>query len=276
MRRGVVAVAGRTAGPDAAAGAAVAPAMRRRRAVDLVVLLAGAAAFFWLARRMGTDVAQATANAGAFQSFERALGLDVEPAANRWLAQRPPLAVAAVAYYRLYYLPLAAVLLWVVLGRNDAYRRLRVTVLAVAVIALVAYWAVPLSPPRFAMPGIVDVVAEHDPVTGAASRDLESRTHLTAFPSMHTGWSALAAYLAWSTLRTSRPRLALLAWLFPVGMVLVVVTTGNHYVLDVVGSAVLLAAAIGVARLVPGRDRPGGSGRSGGATPRQDGRDASV
>lgn len=243
-------MAERTAGRAAVEGAVTAASSsRRRRTVDLVVLMLGAAAFFWVAKRMGTDVAQATANAEAFQSFERAVGIDVELAANHWLDERPPLAVAAVAYYRLYYLPLAAVLLWVVLGRNDAYRRLRVTLLATAVIALLAYAAVPLSPPRFAMPGIVDVVAERDPVTGAGSGDLESRTHLTAFPSMHTGWSLVAAYLAWSVLRTSHPRLARLVWLFPVGMVLVVVTTGNHYVLDVLGSVALLAAAIGVTRL---------------------------
>ncbi|WP_019136020.1 phosphatase PAP2 family protein [Cellulomonas massiliensis] len=267
---------GRTAGRARAGDEGPAPATPRRRAADLVVLIAGAAAFLWLARRMGTDVAQATANAEAFQSLERAVGIDVEPAANRWLAQRPPLAVAAVAYYRLYYLPLAAVLLGVVLARNDAYRRLRVTVLAVAVIALLAYWAVPLSPPRFAMPGIVDVVAEHDPIAGEASRDLESRTHLTAFPSMHTGWSALAAYLAWSALRTSRPRLALLVWLFPVGMVLVVVTTGNHDVLDVIGSAALLAAAIGVTRLWERRRRAGQRRPSRLPPPGQDGRDATA
>jgi hypothetical protein len=41
----------------------------------------------------------------------------------------------------------------------------------------------------------------------------------------------------------------LLAWVFPAVMVAVVLATGAHYLLDVVGSAVLLAASITVARL---------------------------
>ena len=47
-----------------------------------------------------------------------------------------------------------------------------------------------------------------------------------------------------------RHRAALLAWVFPLVMVADVLATGNHYVLDVVGSAVLLGASIAVARLV--------------------------
>jgi hypothetical protein len=68
-------------------------------------------------------------------------------------------------------------------------------------------------------------------------------------PSVHVAWSAWAAYAAWSALRAAHPRGALAAWLFPLVMVAVVFSTGSHYVLDVVGSAVLLVGAIAVARL---------------------------
>ena len=64
------------------------------------------------------------------------------------------------------------------------------------------------------------------------------------------GWSAWCAYAVWVALRTTHPRLVLLAWGFPLVMTAVVFTTGNHYVLDVVGSAALLAIAIGVAALL--------------------------
>ena len=63
-------------------------------------------------------------------------------------------------------------------------------------------------------------------------------------PSLHVGWATLCAYAAWLTLRGAHPRLALLAWLFPLLMVCVVITTGNHYILDVVGSAVLIRTSI--------------------------------
>jgi len=67
-------------------------------------------------------------------------------------------------------------------------------------------------------------------------------------PSLHVGWSAWAAYALWYALRRDHPRLALLAWAWPAVMGAVVFATGNHYVLDAVGSIVLLVASIAVAR----------------------------
>ncbi len=99
-------------------------------------------------------------------------------------------------------------------------------------LALTVFWSVPMSPPRFALPGVVDVV-------GSRGANLYS-----AFPSLHVGWSLWIAY----AVRSARPRLAGLAWAFPAGMAVVVIVTGNHYVLDIAGSVVLLLAAVGVRR----------------------------
>lgn len=68
----------------------------------------------------------------------------------------------------------------------------------------------------------------------------------SAMPSMHTAWSWWCAYAAWTALRATRPRSALLPWFFPLGMITVVLATGNHYVLDVMGSGVLLVVSIAV------------------------------
>lgn len=63
----------------------------------------------------------------------------------------------------------------------------------------------------------------------------------------------------WYALRGSHPRLALLLWIFPLGMAAVVLTTGNHYVLDIAGSVTLLAISIVPCRggSVRGRRRDG-------------------
>ena len=66
-------------------------------------------------------------------------------------------------------------------------------------------------------------------------------------PSLHVGLSLWCAYAVWSALRAGHPRLALLSWMFPLLMAADVVATGNHYVLDVAGSIVLLAAFIAAA-----------------------------
>jgi membrane-associated phospholipid phosphatase len=106
-----------------------------------------------------------------------------------------------------------------------------------------------MSPPRFALPGIVDIVAEHD-ILGRASQEIgHGRNLYSAMPSLHVGWSMWCAYAVWSAVRASHPRLALLSWVFPLLMAADVLATGNHYVLDIAGSAVLLAVSIAVASL---------------------------
>ena len=220
----------------------------RRAAVELGGLVVGLFLFSRLRNLAGTDVTSATENAHALYSLERGVHLDVEVAANHWLSSHPTLIVVAVLYYRLYYLPVVAVLVWVLFRHPEVYRTVRRTLIVMVPLALLVFWLVPMSPPRFALTGIVDIVAEHDPVAGEASRDLTTgQNHFSAMPSLHVAWSALCAYAAWLALRAQHPRLAHLSWLLPIGMVLVVISTGNHYLLDVAGSVLLLALSIAAA-----------------------------
>ncbi|WP_223167159.1 phosphatase PAP2 family protein [Nonomuraea sp. SYSU D8015] len=193
----------------------------------------------------GKDVAAATANALTLQSMEHALHLDIALKANQWLTEHPALIQPAVYYYRLYYVVIIGVLVWVFVRHADVYVKVRRTLVAMALLVLPVYWALPMSPPRFALPGVVDIIAEHDTLGGHASREIGSGQNLySAMPSMHVGWSSWCAYAVWSALRTSHPRSASLSWIFPLGMAAVVLITGNHYVLDIAGSAVLLVVAI--------------------------------
>jgi hypothetical protein len=176
--------------------------------------------------------------------MEQAMHIDIERSANSWLAGNPVLSQLAVYLYRLYYLVVAGVLLWVFIRRADVYRKVRRTMVAMMVLVLPVYWAVPMSPPRFALPGTVDIVARYDILSQAAQRSWTSPSHHTAMPSLHVGWSLWCAYAVWSALRGTHPRLALLSWLFPLLMTADVLATGNHYVLDVAGSITLLAVSI--------------------------------
>jgi membrane-associated phospholipid phosphatase len=170
--------------------------------------------------------------------------------ANEWLNEHPVLIQLAVYYYRLYYAVIVGVLLWVFVRHADLYLKIRRTLVAMIALVLPVFWALPMSPPRFALPGVVDIVAEHDILGGHASRENANGQNLySAMPSLHVGWSMWCAYAVWSALRVSHPRLALLSWVFPLGMAADVLTTGNHYVLDIVGSAVLVVVSIAAASL---------------------------
>ncbi|MCR6482905.1 phosphatase PAP2 family protein [Amycolatopsis sp. OK19-0408] len=229
---------------------------------ELIFLGLGFLLFTRLDAAVGKDFTAATANALALQATEHTLHVDIERSANAWLAANPLLAHLAVYLYRLYYVAVAGTLLWVFLRHPAVYRKVRRTMVAMMVLVLPVYWAAPMSPPRFALPGAVDIVARYDIV---AMESWTHPTHYTAMPSMHVGWSLWCAYAVWSALRAAHPRLALLPWLFPALMTADVLTTGNHYVLDVVGSVALLATSIGAASLwgrfvrSPVRERTAGS-----------------
>ncbi|MFC0864350.1 phosphatase PAP2 family protein [Sphaerimonospora cavernae] len=213
--------------------------------VEVIVLLLGFLLFTHFHALAGKDTASATANALALQSVERALHLDIEQMANEWLTEHPVLIQPAVYYYRLYYVVLVGVLLWVFVRHAEIYIKVRRALLAMLVLVLPVFWALPMSPPRFALPGVVDIVAEHDILGSHAAQGTGNGQNLySAMPSLHVGWSAWCAYAAWSALRASHSRLALLPWGFPLVMAANVLVTGNHYVLDIVGSAVLLAVSI--------------------------------
>jgi membrane-associated phospholipid phosphatase len=219
-------------------------ARRRALVAEVVILAVAIAVFAKVHASVGLDGAVATTNARHLQSVERALHADVEPAANRWLVGHPALAIAAVCFYRLYYLAFIGVVVWAWMRHRATYIKVRQLLLAMAAIALLVYWAVPLSPPRFSLPGIVDVVTQHDIFPGSGEPTDRTTGPYSAMPSLHVGWSAWCSYTVWAALRSTRPFLAWAAWLFPALMTLVVIGTGAHYILDVVGTAVLLAISI--------------------------------
>lgn len=219
--------------------------------VEVAVLLLVLLLFSWLHGAAGKDAAAAEANAFVLQSIEKALHLDIELMANQWLTGHSAFIQPAVYYYRLYYVAIIGVLLWVFLRHADVYAKVRRVLVAMMALVLPIFWALPMAPPRFAVPGIVDIIAKYDILGGHASREAGTGQNVySAMPSMHVGWSLWCAYAVWYALKASHPRLALLAWLFPLGMTIVVLITGNHYVLDIVGSVTLLLVSIGVVRVL--------------------------
>jgi hypothetical protein len=81
-------------------------------------------------------------------------------------------------------------------------------------------------------------------------------------PSLHTGWAVWVAVVGCVLVRRWWARL--LISLYPLVTVAVIVTTGNHYVLDAVAGAAVAGIAIGVVGLTSRslRLRAGGFGRS--------------
>jgi membrane-associated phospholipid phosphatase len=129
----------------------------------------------------------------------------------------------------------------------------------VNVFAFIVFWRFPVAPPRM-LPGFTDVVASSHAFgswhTGALASEANQ---LAAMPSLHMAWAAWCTLTIW---RISKRRwLRVLAVIYPCVTAVAVLSTGNHYVLDLVGGLALMAlstlVADGFARIMARRKARG-------------------
>jgi hypothetical protein len=159
--------------------------------------------------------------------WERSFDLFHEGALQRLL---DPFDGLFSTYYMLGFGPLlASLLIWLAGSRRRLYCELRTLLFVSLGIALVVYIAFPTAPPRL-VPGlgITDTVglAGHDKGSFAGVRF----NPYAAMPSLHVGWSLLAATVLFRA--TSRSWVRAFAVLHPLLMALAVTQTGNHYLAD--------------------------------------------
>ncbi|MEU2349907.1 phosphatase PAP2 family protein [Modestobacter sp. NPDC049651] len=224
------------------------PSSPVRAAVREMALLAALMVAYSQIRLVASDdVRTAVGHAHGVLRIERVLHVDVESSLNSALHALPGLEVLASYWYAaLHYTvtPLALVLLY--RSRRADYRRARGALVAATAAALVVYVALPTAPPRL-LPGYTDVLlatshagwwgAEGSAVRGAGG----AVNQFAAMPSMHVGWALWCGLVFWRLARSAWQRS--LAVLYPVGTSLVVLSTANHWLLDVLAGAALVAVA---------------------------------
>jgi len=210
-------------------------------------VLAGLYVAYSLTRVLASDdLAAAQDRARDIGRLEDALHLDVESWLNHATSDLAWLAVPMDFWYAvLHYLVTPVALGWLYLRRRSDYGRARTALVVSSVLALGCYLLLPTAPPRLTGgSSYVDTLAlfahvgwwsEH----ASAPSGLGGLTNeLAAMPSLHVGW---AIWAVWAV------RGRLLAYLYPAGTALVVVCTGNHWVLDCVVGLLLTLAGIGAA-----------------------------
>jgi membrane-associated phospholipid phosphatase len=190
--------------------------------------------------------------------WEEAAHLAPEHALNQELWHAAPLAVLAAYFYAtLHFLVTPGVLVWLYRRHPRSYRRARTVLASATVMALVGFWLFPTTPPRL-LPGsgIRDTLADvhqwgwwSGPTS--APRGLGSLANeFAAMPSLHLAWALWAGWLIARHARRLTPRIAGLA--YPVLIAVVVMSTGNHYLLDVLAGVALMGVAAAVVMIAPG------------------------
>lgn len=201
-------------------------------------------------------------------AVESPLRLDVEHALNQLTAHTHWLRTTCDVYYQTFHYLMPLTLLAVLFLRRPAeYRRVRTALSWTTLLALIGFWLFPLAPPRL-MPGLGFVDTAHGP-QNLAHPDYGALTALSnqyaAMPSLHVGWSLWCAVVV--IRMTPNLWLRALGVLYPLCTTFAVIGTANHYVLDAVGGAAVVAAGFGIQRVFFARDEQTGPGEAAGAPP---------
>jgi hypothetical protein len=243
---GTVAVAHRTSS-STASGAARRRGFWSHPVWHEVLLLAVVYGLYTFTRGIsagGTN--DAVTNARRVLRAEHVVGLAPERWLNHAVSTRPLLAVPAdYAYATLHYVVTLAVLIWLWRAHPSAYGPARRTLTAATLLGLVGFATVPVAPPRM-LPGFIDTMTRYGNdgwwgSAGSAPKGLGSFTNqFAAMPSLHVGW---AIWCGWMVARLARRAwVRRLAVAYPVLVVLVVLATANHYLVDAVGGLLILLA----------------------------------
>jgi len=207
-----------------------------------------------LVRRTFITRAESVAFDHALQilNIQGALNANFELDLQRWALDRGDLILFfnnVYAYYMYGFYACAMVLLFLAPAR---YRYLRRVFILSMIIALPWYAIYPLAPPRFMAPygwPFVDTLAVYGPNYHSES-GLVTANRLAAMPSMHSGWTLVAAIMIALALPWKWIGRGIGAFLV-ILMALTVIVTGNHYWLDIIGGWAVVGASLLINRWLP-------------------------
>lgn len=175
---------------------------------------------------------------------ERVLGIYHEHAVQDWALSAPGfvMEVAKFTYFQCQFTITFGFVIWVYVWRHSAYTLLRNALFTTFMLAVPGYILYPTAPPRL-------LAAEHfiDPLKTATLNQQGTLVKLfgnpyAAMPSLHT---ATAILVGVTGVLVTRHLLVRLMWaLYPALVVFSIVSTANHFILDAVAGAGVLAIAL--------------------------------
>ncbi|MDH4103244.1 MAG: phosphatase PAP2 family protein [Thermoleophilia bacterium] len=216
------------------------------------VLIAGAmVAYFAIRNQTVGGEAQASANAERIVDLEQSLHVAWEDAVQNAVLGSELLVTLTNWVYIWGHWPViltAATVLY--LYRRERYYLLRNALFVSGGIGFVFFALLPVAPPRLLDLGLVDTVTSES----SSYRALQPpglTNQYAAFPSLHVGWNLVVGIVL--LLATAHLAVRLFAVAMPLAMGFAVIATANHFVLDVVGGAVVVSVGLAVALAIGSR-----------------------
>ena len=229
--------------------------LARRDGVAQIAVVLGAVAAYEAARlAMKPNWAQAFENANRIQYVEQALGFAWEQSLQRAFLALPNLVAALNLFYFIgHFLFTAIFFFWLYHRSRDGFRSFRDGFLAATAIAVVIHWLYPTAPPRLAGVGLKDTLLLLSGIDIGSPNSSALSNPVAAVPSLH---AAYALGVGIGMIRYARFLLLRVAGaIYPPLVVLTIVVTGNHFVLDAVAGMAVLGVGFWLARALRRRSR---------------------
>jgi len=182
--------------------------------------------------------------------LEERMGLAIELNFQQWLLANT---IRTVTFFNVWYLGMHwigcfAFFTWLFARRgNNAlrhkqWRQYRTCFMLMNYLAFLIYFVFPVMPPRLVPEkGYIDTIGH---VHGVSPyKESTVINPYGAMPSMHFGWAFLFAF-AMSQIDVLKQSMRYVAYVYPGVMLLSIIATGNHYILDAVGGLITAALAI--------------------------------
>lgn len=221
---------------------------------ELTLVLFAVAAYFLV--RGATEGSRDTAIANAYRviDFERALRIYWEPGIQESIVDKRWLVTLLNWVYVWGHWPVIAVVAtWLFLRRPAAYYLIRNACIVSGAIGLLIFVSFPVAPPRLTGIDIQDTVTTYS----HAYRVLQPPAFVNqyaAMPSLHFGWNLLVGLAL--VLSTSHLVLRVSAVVFTISMLLAVVLTANHFIIDTVAGTIVVLTGLAVASWLPSAPLP--------------------
>ena len=179
---------------------------------------------------------------------------DAELHFNHFVANHSVLAHIFNAYYTYLHLPVTAItLIWIFRAHKRHYRAARTVLVGTTVLGLIGFYLFPMAPPRLLGGAhFVDTLVALGTWGSWSSPAVANQTNqFAAMPSLHCAWALWVGLCLFRIAK--RPWLRALGVAYPVMTFMVVVGTANHFILDGIAGAAVLATAFALQRVFFGR-----------------------
>jgi hypothetical protein len=225
---------------------------RRDGIAQLAVVLVAFAGYEAARHAMQPNWPQAFANADRVVSLERVLGLAWEQSLQRAFLAIPDLVEALNLFYFVGHFVFTGVFFfWLYRRSRNGFRSFRDGFLVATAISVLVHWIFPTAPPRLAGVGLEDTLLLFSGIDIGSPSSAAYSNPVAAVPSLH---AAYALGVGIGVVRYARSRLVRAAgFVYPPLVMLTIVVTGNHFVLDAVAGVAVLGAGFLAARWWRGR-----------------------